>query len=327
MRQSLDAMSKRKFREIAVIGSGTMGPGIAQTFAQSYRVHVCDEREEALQRARSVIAANLETLSAHGLVPADEIPQIQSRIVFTSSLEDAARQADFVVECITEDPEAKRTLFSRLDAICSSESIFASNTSYLNIFRLVPEGRLPNTVITHWFAPPHILPLVEVARDERTSTQTMQDAVELLKDIGKKPVVFEKFLPGLAINRILRVIGKEMFALLENGYIKAEELDEAVKASIAPRMMLLGVVQRYDFTGLDLSVKNLQNDPIVDLPAEKEPHILLDLVRQGHLGAKTGKGFYDYHGRKFESILRERDDNLLKLLESVERIRVGEKRG
>jgi len=218
-------------------------------------------------------------------------------------------------------------LFRRLGAICSGESIFASNTSYLNIFRIVPEERLPNTVITHWIAPPHILPLVEVAGDEKTSKHTMEDVVELLRGIGKKPVVFEKFLPGLAINRILRVIGKEVFALLENGYIKAEELDEAVKASIAPRMMLLGVVQRYDFTGLDLSVKNLQNDPVVDLPAEREPHILLDLVRHGHLGAKTGRGFYDYQGRKFESILRERDDNLLKILQRAERIRPRDEKG
>jgi len=312
-------MELQDIKKIAVIGGGTMGPGIAQTFAQhQYLVRLCDQREPALQKARVVIRTNLKTLAAHQLVEPAAIETIESRITFTTSLEEAAAQADLVVECISEDRDAKRTLFQRLGEICAPATIFASNTSYLNIFELVPEERLPRALIAHWFAPPHILPLVEVIREATTSDQSVRVVVELLKQIGKVPVVMAGYVPGFAINRILRIIGREVFFLLDNGYITAEQLDLAVKASIAPRMMLLGVVQRYDFTGLDLSAKNLQNEQFLEPPIDNRPKSLFDLVEQGHLGVKTGRGFFDYQGRSLEEILRERDDHLLKILKCAD---------
>ena len=113
-------------------------------------------------------------------------------------------------------------------------------------------------MVTHWFAPAHILPLVEVVREPRTSDETETTVLDLLTKIGKTPVLMQKYVPGHAINRLLRIIGREVFYLLDNGYITADQLDLAVKASIAPRMCTLGVVQRYDFTGLDLSAGNLR---------------------------------------------------------------------
>jgi 3-hydroxybutyryl-CoA dehydrogenase len=308
-------MAEFEIKKVAVIGSGAMGPGIAHSFAQAgYSVQLCDSREPALVQARSVIRANLETLAEHSLVRTSEIAEIEGRITTTMSLEDATRSADLVIECITENREAKRTLFEALDKLCSPQTIFASNTSYLNIFELVPPHRVPKTVIAHWFAPPHILPLVEVSGAPETSADTMKRIVALLKGIGKIPAVMEKFVPGLVINRIQRIIGREVFFLLDNGYITAEQLDLAVKASLAPRMMLLGLVQRYDFTGLDLSAANLRNDQFVEPPIDNQPRSLLNLVEAGHLGVKTGRGFYDYQGKDLESILRERDHNLLKIL-------------
>jgi 3-hydroxybutyryl-CoA dehydrogenase len=312
-------MTLRDIREIAVIGSGTMGPGIAQAFAQhGYRVHICDAVEKALVTARSVLSTTLETLARHGMVPEGDIKNIEARVQFTMSLEDAVCNADYVVECISEKREAKRGLFQQLHGICKPEAIFASNTSYLNIFELVPEQRLPNTVIAHWFAPPHILPLVEVVRESRTSEQTVKVVLELLRAVGKIPVLMQKYVPGFAINRLLRIIGREVFFLLDNGYITADQLDLAVKASIAPRMMLLGVVQRYDFTGLDLSANNLQNETYLEPPVDNHPRSLFSLVEQGHLGVKTGKGFYDYGNKPLPSILAERDENLIKILKAVQ---------
>jgi 3-hydroxybutyryl-CoA dehydrogenase len=314
-----ESMKFEEIERIAVIGAGTMGPGLAQIFAQHcYVVRLCDQSEEALQRARSVIRANMETLVEHDLLKASEIEAFESQISFTGSLEDAASDAHVVLECITEDRESKRALFHRLDEICSERTIIASNTSFLNIFELSVEGRLPNTVIAHWFAPPHILPLVEVVRGPRSSENSVNLVLDLLRNVGKIPVVMEKFVPGFAINRILRILGREIFFLLDNGYITAEQLDLAVKASIAPRMMLLGLVQRYDFTGLDLSAKNLQNEAFIEAPMDNAPKSLFSLVEQGHLGVKTGKGFYDYHGKNLVDILKERDTHLLKILKCGE---------
>lgn len=312
-------MNLEEIKNIAVVGAGTMGPGIAQVFAQRrYQVQLCDVSKRALEKAQSIIGANLETLAEHNLVKASEIKPIENRITLTDSLEDAATKADLVLECITEDREAKRNIFQQLDAICSENAIFASNTSYLNIFELVMEDRLPNAVIAHWFNPPHILPLVEVVRGPKSSDNTVNVVLDLLRKVGKVPVILERFVPGFAINRILRILGRETFFLLDNGYITAEQLDLAVKASIAPRMMLLGLVQRYDFTGVDLSAKNLANPNYLEPPIDNRPRSLFSRVQKGDLGVKTGKGFYDYSDKPLEETLRERDSHLLKILKSTE---------
>jgi 3-hydroxybutyryl-CoA dehydrogenase len=308
-----------KIKKVVVIGGGTMGPGIAHTFAQySHLVQLCDLSEEALDNARTIVKANLKTLETHAKIEADEIEATQKRIVFSTDFETAASQADLVVECITEDRDAKRALYSRLDEICGKDTLFFSNTSYLNIYELMPEARQAQTVIAHWFAPPHIIPLVEVVKGPATAEATLTTTLELLKKIGKTPVVIDKYVPGFIINRILRILGREIFFLLDNGYITAEQLDLAVKASIAPRMMLLGLVQRYDFTGLDLSAKNLENPNYLEPPIDNRPKSLFDLVEKGDLGVKTGKGFYDYSDQPIEETLKQRDDSLLKILKSVE---------
>ncbi|HVB34947.1 MAG TPA: 3-hydroxyacyl-CoA dehydrogenase NAD-binding domain-containing protein [Patescibacteria group bacterium] len=314
-------MELEQIREIGVIGSGTMGPGIALAFARhGYRVRLCDQAEEALRAARSVMSASLKTMAKHGLVEASGIRDIEDRVDYTTSLKAAAENAGYVAECITENPEAKRGLFRQLGEICAPGAIFASNTSFLNIFELVPEDRLPNTVIAHWFAPPHILPLVEVVREPKTSGQTERVVVELLRAIGKTPVVIKKYVPGFVINRIQRIIGREVLFLLDNGYISPEDMDLAVKASLAPRMMVLGLVQRYDFTGLDLSARNLENEQkkgYLEAPVNYAPRSLVDRVRQGHLGVKTGKGFYDYGDRSREEVLAERDEHLIRILQTA----------
>jgi 3-hydroxybutyryl-CoA dehydrogenase len=312
-------MKLQDIKKIAVIGSGIMGPGIALDFAKAgYGVHLCDCLQAALNSARKVAHANLLTLAKHGLVNPGDVDKIESRITYSLSLPDSARDADFVVECITEKKDAKRELFQQLDRICRPDTILASNTSYLNIFELVPDNRLPNTVIAHWFAPAHILPLVEVVREAKTSDQTEKIVLEMFRAMGKIPVLMKKYVPGHAINRLLRIIGREVFFLLDNGYITADQLDLAVKASIAPRMCLLGVVQRYDFTGLDLSAGNLRLANYPEPPIDNAPKSLVDLVRQGDLGVKTGKGFFDYTDKPLEETLAERDDNLIRILKAVD---------
>ncbi len=222
-------------------------------------------------------------------------------------MSEAAADAGLIIETIIENREAKTALFEQLDALCPEGVLFTSDTSYLNIFEIVPARRLPETVIAHWFAPPHIIPLVEVVKGPETRAETVDAVVALVKEVGHVPTVMEKFLPGFCINRLLRGIGREVLFLLDNGYVTPEQLDVAVKASIVPRAMVVGFVQRYDFTGLDLAYNNLQNKCFVDAPVDSAPRSLVERVERGEVGVKTGKGFFDYDERPLEDVLHERD--------------------
>lgn len=305
-------------RKVAVFGAGTMGPGLAQVFAmKGYRVALCDLKAEALDVAMSVVRTNLETFVARNLLTPEAAWQATANIVPTLSAEDAGSAADVAIETIVERKDAKASLYERLHRICPERTLFLSNTSYLNIFDVMCPERLPNTVIAHWFAPPHIIPLVEVVRGPGTSDATMHCVVELLRHVDRVPAVMEKFVPGFCINRILRILGREIFFLLDNGYMSPEELDVAVKASIIPRAMVLGLVQRYDFTGLDLSARNLENADYLEPPLDNAPKSLLERVERGDLGVKTGRGFFDYGGRALEEILKARDIALLDVFDST----------
>lgn len=311
-------MRINEIKKVAVFGAGTMGPGLAQVFASAgYKVIMYSLTEDELNTAMSVINTNLQTFVKQGLLDEARIKEIIARIEVTQSVEKAGTDADFVIEAIVEKLDAKKELYKKLDDICPERTIFTSNTSYLNIFEVMPERRLGNTAIAHWFAPPHIIPLVEVVKGTGTKDETIDFLVELLKHVGKVPVKIEKFVPGFCINRILRIIGREVFFMLDNGYMTPEQLDLAVKASIIPRAMVLGVVQRYDFTGLDLSARNLQNKDYLEPPIDNEPKSLFERVEKGELGVKSGKGFYDYEGRKLEEVLKDRDVELLKIFNNV----------
>lgn len=295
-----------------------MGPGLAQVFATAgYDVALYSRTEETLQKAQSVMASNLRTFVEQGLVEQADVPHILARIRPTRSLEEAGSEADVLIETSAEDREVKRSLYEQLDGICPARTIFTSNTSYLNIYELMPERRLSQTVIAHWFAPPHIVPLVEVVKGEQTAPETVEFVCELLKKVDRVPSVMEKFVPGFCVNRILRIIGREVFFLLDNGYMTPEQLDIAVKASIIPRAMVLGFVQRYDFTGLDLSYANLQNPTFAEAPIDNQPRSLKERVERGELGVKTGRGFFDYDDRPLEEVLRERDVALIRVFEQV----------
>jgi 3-hydroxybutyryl-CoA dehydrogenase len=298
--------------KVAVFGAGTMGPGLAQVFAAAgYEVSLWSRTGATLDKAMSVISANLATFVERGMIAAADAPAIIARISPTRVVADAAAGAGLILENIVENREAKQALFAELDGLCPEGVLFASDTSYLNIFEIVPQRRLARTIITHWFAPPHIVPLVEVVRGPETTDATVEQTVTLIKQVGHVPSVMEKFVSGFCINRLLRGIGREVLYLLDNGYITPEELDVAVKASIIPRAMVLGFVQRYDFTGLDLAYNNLQNKCFVDAPVDNGPSSLVGRVERGDLGVKSGKGFFDYDERPLEEILHERDAALL----------------
>ena len=306
-------------RRILVVGAGTMGHSLAQTFAQGgYSVALVDINREALDKGASLIASNLRTLEDLHLLERGKRKEIIKRIRLLTSLEEGARDADLVIEAIFEDLEAKGELFQQLETFCPSRTILASNTSYLNIFELKTLKRHEQIIITHWFVPPHIIPLVEVVKGPGTSRETAETMKELLSQLGKKPIIMDTFIPGFIVNRLQRALAREIFHLLDNRYATAADIDTAVKASLGIRIPILGVVQRYDFAGIDLALQFMKNPPINLVSEDKPSETIKRLVHQGHLGVKSGRGFYDYSGKKMEEIMRDRDIKLLKLKDFLE---------
>jgi len=178
------------------------------------------------------------------------------------------------------------------------------------------ETRRPDKVlITHWFAPPHIVPLVEIVHGSQTSSETIQAIKALMIKVGKMPIVISKFLPGFIANRLQSALSREVLFLLDNGYATPEDIDKATKTSFGLRMPIVGLVKRFDFAGLDFSQKVLRNHQYEPPQGMDRSPSIDRLVSQGKLGVKTGAGFYEYGGRSTEEIMRERDIKLIKLRE------------
>lgn len=301
-------------RRILVVGAGTMGHSIAMVFAQNgFKTDLVDLKEEILEQAFHLIQSNLETLGRVRIIRSKDIPKILNRIHPSTSLS-IAKRADLVIEAVSEKAKTKKELFSSLDQICPSRTILASNTSYLNIFKIVKTSRPEKILITHWYAPPHLIPLVDVVGGPRTSIETIEIVKRLLQKIGKKPVILRKFIPGYIVNRLQRAMAREIFYLLDHQYASPEEIDKAVKWSLGIRIPVVGVVQRYDFTGLDLALDFEENPSIRLVSRDQRPKTLIHLVEKGYLGVKTGRGFYDYSSRERREVIRERDLKLIKLM-------------
>lgn len=300
---------------VTIVGAGTMGHALAQVFAQGgYQVFLHDLSEGILKQAQRLIASNLETLCEAGLFDSNEKHAVlEDRIAYTTDLATAVATSELVIEAIVEDQEAKKALFSELDRLSPAEAILASNTSYLDIYRFMETKRPGKVIITHWFAPPHIVPLVEIVPGPHTSPETVTTVKTVIDGLGKQTIVLKKFLPGFIANRLQAALSLEVYHLLDNGYATPEDIDRATKASFGLRMPILGLVKRVDFAGLDLAQKTLRNKSYGPPSVKGRSEVVDSMVSQGRLGVKTGKGFYDYGDIPIEEILRERDLKLLKL--------------
>ena len=305
-------------RKICIVGAGTMGHSLAQAFAQGgYQVALFSRTRETLARASTLINSSLDTMLEAGLVDKGQIEAALGRITATTSLEEAVQEADLALETTVEDKETKKEIFTRLDNICPPKTLLASNTTFLNIFDFVETSRPDKVLITHWYAPPQIIPLVDVVKGPQTDEASIKSVVQMLKKMGKKPVVFNKPVAGYVVSRVMIAFQRELYYLLDNDYISPEDLDAAMIWGLALRMMVVGGVQRIDFGGLDLSAKGLARAS-QSTPVDYQPKKLLELVRQGHTGVKAGKGFYDYRGRSEAEVCRDRDVRLLKLLKMLQ---------
>jgi 3-hydroxybutyryl-CoA dehydrogenase len=305
-------MDAEKVKRVAVIGAGTMGHSIAQVFAASgIEVNLADVKREILDHALRLMKGNLKTLAEYGKVKEREIPSILGRIHTTTDIQAAAQGTDFVLEAVVEIPEIKKTVFKLLDEACGEEAILASNTSGLEIFKIIEVRNPSRTLVTHWFAPPHIIPLVEVVPGPETSPSVVQFAAKLMARIGKKPIVMKQFVQRFIVNRLQNAIIFAALEMIMNNWATPEEIDRAIKSSLGIRLPIVGVVQSLDFTGLKLI------DDIIKGLGMNVP-LITEKVTRGEFGASTSRGLYDYGGRTEEEILRKRDTLYLKMLDFLE---------
>lgn len=297
-----------------VIGAGLMGHSIAQVFAQGgIETALVATREQSLERAMSLIQSNLNTLAKFGKVRTEEISDICARVHPTTDLRSAVKDAAFVLETVPEVVEVKEQVFARLDELAPENAILASNTSGLNIFEIAKVRNPANLVICHWWLPAHIMPLVDVIPGPSTSAETLGLTAELMKRLGKKPVVMKSFVNPAIINQIQNNIGVAVSNILSKEWTSPEDLDLAVKLTLGVRLPILGVVQTLDFTGLDTVFQVMQGYGLSN-------RIIEENVKAGHLGTKTSKGLYDYGGRSQEEILKKRDELFLRLIEVLEQL-------
>lgn len=316
-------MDVKDIETVSVIGAGLMGHGIAQSFLMGgYPVRLYDIGEAVLEKAREGIRRNLRIFSDHGLLGEEEGSTAMGRLVLTTDLGEAAAGADFVVEAAPEDLSLKQGLFERLESLCREETLLASNTSSLTMAEMgIRVQHRERLVITHWFNPPHIVPVVEVVRSPWTSEETLVTTCRLHEKIRKVPVRIEKEVPGFVINRIQMALVREVLDLYEQGVASAEDIDRAVKGSIGFRLASIGPIRTMDLGGLRLWLRVCENlFPRIQSSAEL-PVSLKGLVAQGHEGVKTGRGFYAYTdaGARDEiaRVVAKRDEEFLQRLKTL----------
>ncbi|ANH61624.1 3-hydroxyacyl-CoA dehydrogenase family protein [Dokdonia donghaensis] len=289
-------------KNIAVIGAGTMGNGIAHTFAQSgYKVQLVDISQESLDRGMNTISKNLDRMVAKERITAIEKQQTLDNITTFTNLEEGVEYAGLVVEAATENVDLKLKIFESLDEATGDDCILATNTSSISITQIAAVTRRPELVIgMHFMNPVPIMKLVEIIRGYSTSDATTQTIMELSEKLGKVPVEVNDY-PGFVANRILMPMINEAIETLYNGVAGVYEIDTVMKLGMAHPM---GPLQLADFIGLDVCLSILE----VMYEGFKNPKyapcpLLVNMVRAGKYGVKSGEGFYDYkESRKADKV-------------------------
>ncbi len=296
---------------IAIVGAGAMGSGLAALFArQGFGVALIDPVDGALARADTAIARQL---AAAGVADAALAP-VRARIAFAISL-DAAAAADLVIEAVPERLELKQRLFAELDALCPPRTVLASNTSGLSINAIAAALARPERFVgTHFFTPADVIPLVEVVRGEATADATVDFVMQVLRAAGKRPVLVRRDIPGFIANRIQHALAREAIALLEQGVASAADIDEVVRWSLGLRLALTGPLEQRDLNGIDVH-HAIASYLYAGLENRSTPAPLLTaMVERGELGAKAGKGFYDWPAERRERVQADKARDLAELV-------------
>ena len=292
-------------KNVAVIGAGTMGNGIAHTFAQSgFKVQLIDVKEASLKKGMDTISKNLDRMVAKEKITEAQKAETLGNITTFTSITEGVEYASLVVEAATENVDLKLNIFKQLDEACPDDTILATNTSSISITQIAAVTSRPEMVIgMHFMNPVPIMKLVEIIRGYNTSDEVTKLIMDLSETLGKTPVEVNDY-PGFVANRILMPMLNESIETLYNGVAGVTEIDTVMKLGMAHPM---GPLQLADFIGLDICLSILE----VMYNGFKNPKyapcpLLVNMVRAGKLGVKTGEGFYDYsESRKAENVAKQ----------------------
>jgi 3-hydroxybutyryl-CoA dehydrogenase len=302
-------------QKVAVIGLGTMGHGIAQTFALAgYEVVCFDEsramRDSLIERVRG----NLVVFVAAQMIAPERVEPALARLHLVETETEAVTGAQFVTEAVFEDLALKQTLLATLEECSGPDTILASNSSSFPISQSGTLLRRPErALVTHWFNPPHLTPVVEVVPGPRTREDAVETTQRLLQGAGKVPIRLRRELPGFLVNRVQVALQREVWDLLDQKVATTEEIDAAIRGTIGFRLAALGPLEIHDFAGLDIQLATYRN-LIPEIRSNSAvPAALVELVSAGKLGVKTGQGFYDYPPERLAARKARRDSLLLRL--------------
>jgi len=304
-------------QKVVIAGAGVMGASMAQIYAQyGHTVTIFDVFPEGLVKGKNLITINQETAVAEGKLTAAESKELQERISFTGEW-DCFKTCDYVVEAIFERMDVKHEFWAKASALAPKETILASNTSGLSITEIAKAVEMPERFCgMHWINPPHIVPLVEVIKGEKTSDATAKAVYDNALSVGKKPITVQD-APGFVLNRIQFAVLRESMHIVENGIASIEDVDNTLKYGLGMRYAAIGPFETADLGGLD-TFYNISSYLFADLADNKSPNKMLsDLFNSESYGVKSCKGFYDYSNGKDKEAIQRRDTMFLKLKECL----------
>ena len=309
-------MDTDSIRTVAVLGLGTMGHGIAQQFAMAgHEVRCFDQDEETRQSLLQRVQGNLLRMAKAEVVDPAGVDPALDHLVVCRTEEEAVGDSQFVTEAIVEDLVTKQELLARLESTVSRDTILASNSSSYVISESSAAMQHPDrAILTHWFNPPHIVPVVEVVPGRQTTEQTTKTTYDLLQRIGKMAVRIDREIPGFLVNRVQIAMYREVWDLLDRGIASAAEIDRAIRGSMGFRMAALGPLRINDFAGLDVTRRVYENLlPHMRSDAEVPP-LIREIVDGGGYGIKSEHGIFEYSAAERERETEERDRLYLALL-------------
>lgn len=280
-------------RNVCVVGAGVMGSGISHVFAQAgYDVVIVDVAENVLEKSVNSIKANLGRSVSKGNISEEDVGAIMGRVKTTLDMKEAGSKADFVVEAVSEEMEMKKEIFRMLDTVCKSNTILVSNTSTLSITWIASATDRPDRVAgMHFFNPAPIMQLVEVIAGAKTSQETLADVMAIAKKVGKTPIMVKES-PGFVVNRLLIPMLNDACCLSMENVASPEDIDTAMKLGCNHPM---GTLELMDLIGIDIVLNIIENLYRETGDPRFQPSPLLGrMVSAGHLGRKTGRGFYTY---------------------------------